>query len=109
MVQPTKDAPFIDRRQTNDPFRGVNLGDVAEDRISGFKGVVLGRIEYLTGCNQIFLLPKSKEDNDFKEGHWFDVERIEVLEHAAVKVWTTEPLERMVGGGADLPKPKGRL
>lgn len=108
MVQETKDTLFIDRSATNDPFRGVSLGDTAYDRLSGFKGVVMGRIEYLTGCNQIFILPKSDKDNEFKEGHWFDVERVEVAEVATVKVLQSNRMEALTQG-ADIPYPKDRL
>ena len=110
MVQPTKNDKIIDRRATNDPFRGVNLGDTAHDRMSGFKGIVMGRIEYLTGCNQIFILPQSDKENEFKEGHWFDVERVEVDEVGTVEVRYSDPINppRAVGGGADIPHPKGR-
>ncbi|WP_375782872.1 hypothetical protein ACE10Z_23445 [Bradyrhizobium sp. Pha-3] len=53
------------------------LGTTQRDKITGFSGVVTGFCEYLSGCNQALLVPKVAENGDFKEGHWFDVQRLE--------------------------------
>ena len=82
----------------NDAFCGVGLGDRVKDTLTGFTGVVLGRVEYLTGCNQIFVLPSSESDNELKRGEWFDIERIERLEGSAVDLNARRT-------GADIPQP----
>lgn len=84
--------------KTNDPFCGINLGDKVRDMLTDFTGVVLGRSEHITGCNQVFVLPSSEKQNEIKDGHWFDIERIELIEAGAIKV-----SERL--GGADIPPP----
>jgi len=35
----------------------IRLGDVAKDRVTGFEGVTVARIEYLNGCIQYQLQP----------------------------------------------------
>ena len=87
------------RTGANDPFRGIALGDRARCTLTGFEGIVLGRSEHLTGCNQVFLLPGSDKSNEYKEGVWFDVERIAVLERAVVQVSESRT-------GADIPPPR---
>lgn len=54
-----------------------DLGLTAKDKITGFEGLITGRCDYLTGCNQYLLQPPVK-DGDFKNGHWFDEGRIEL-------------------------------
>lgn len=56
----------------------IHLGVKAKDKITGFEGTVTGRCEYLTGCNQVLIVPKSK-DGKAAEGAWFDEQRVEVL------------------------------
>ncbi len=73
-------------RTHNDPYDGIGMGDTARDTITGFSGVVMGRCEYATGCNQVLLSPKAKPDGDWVESRWFDVERVEVVETGTVEV-----------------------
>ncbi len=47
------------------------LGYTATDRITGFKGVVIGQCQYITGCNQLLIQPCDPE----KESRWFDEQR----------------------------------
>ncbi|WP_339112810.1 hypothetical protein [Thioclava sp. GXIMD2076] len=82
----------------NDPFCGVTLGDQVKDTLTGFTGIVIGRVEYLTGCNQLCVLPKSDKDNELKDVHWFDIERIEKLADRAVEISSRYT-------GADIPSP----
>ena len=51
-------------------------GDTAKDIITGFKGIIVGRCNYLTGCNQYLLQPKSKKMDTKIESIWFDENRI---------------------------------
>lgn len=37
------------------------LGKEAQDTITGFKGYIIWRVEYLTGCNQYGLQPQMKK------------------------------------------------
>lgn len=58
---------------------GIALGVKAKDRITDFEGVVTGRCEYLTGCNQVLIVPKAT-GGKAAEGAWFDEQRVEVLD-----------------------------
>lgn len=54
------------------------FGDTARDTITGFTGIVTGRCNYITGCDQILLAPPAK-DNEYKRSEWFDLDRVEVI------------------------------
>lgn len=57
--------------------RPVVLGCEASDEITGFTGVVTGRIEYLYGCNQWGLTPKCAKPTDQPgDTRWFDEGRV---------------------------------
>ncbi len=71
------------------------LGYTAFDKVTGFTGVITGCVHYLTGCNQVLLVPKVAEDGSFKEAQWFDVQRV-----------TTIPVvERIVLENSETPGP----
>lgn len=53
----------------------IELGVTASDIVTGFEGVVTGRAQYLTGCDQYVLTPKSK-DGAAATGQWFDENRL---------------------------------
>ena len=58
----------------------VELGDMVCDNITGFTGVVVGKAEYLTGCDQFILQPKCAGDlGKYPDANWFDVGRLRVL------------------------------
>lgn len=57
------------------------LGDTARDKITGYEGVVVGLCEYLTGCNQVLLIPTTlPADGKRPNGEWFDIDRCEITE-----------------------------
>jgi len=49
-----------------------------KDCVTGFSGTIVGRSDYLTGCNQYLLQPKVKTgvDGEYQGGKWFDENRI---------------------------------
>lgn len=55
-----------------------DLGYVLKDKITGFKGVVMGRSDYVTGCRQYALSPqKPKDDGSVPDWVWLDEGRLE--------------------------------
>lgn len=52
-------------------------GKTVRDEISGFEGVVVGHVAYLTGCHQLLVQPKCK-GGEFVESRWFDVDRCSI-------------------------------
>ena len=65
-------------------MKNENLGKQATDTITGFKGLTTGYSEYLTGCAQYCLQPKTK-DGAFVEGRWFDEGKIKFSSKVSVK------------------------
>ncbi len=59
------------------------LGDQARDQVTGFKGIIVARSTYLFGCVQVCLSPKIGEDGTYREAHWFDEPRLQVVRRGA--------------------------
>lgn len=55
-----------------------DLGIEAKDKVTGFKGIIVGRADYLTGCSQYALQPKIEKDT-WKENKWFDENRLDIV------------------------------
>lgn len=56
-----------------------NLGKKAKDMITGFSGIIIGKIEYLTGCNQYGITPPINKEGATGDTQWFDINRVKVL------------------------------
>lgn len=56
----------------------LELGQEAKDKITGFKGILTSRVEYLTGCNQYGITPKMGADGKPGEVNYYDEGRIEI-------------------------------
>lgn len=84
----------------------IKLGDLAQDRISGFVGIVTGRGEYLYGCVQVLLAPREQREGKPCESQWFDEDRCEVVEAGKMRKPVTA--EDRKGGPSINPLPTGR-
>lgn len=60
------------------------LGHTVYDRITGFRGVATGYVQYLTGCNQVLVVPPISEGGVLPDSQWFDVQRLLVTGAAVV-------------------------
>lgn len=76
------------------------LGQKAKDVVTGFTGVITGQAKYLTGCTQWLLVPSVKEDGGYRDGNWFDEQRLEVLDETAIS------FDNSKTPGPDLQAPK---
>ena len=56
----------------------IKLGQEAKDKVTGFKGIIIGRSSWITGCDQYCLIMKIKAGNLPEDGQWFDEGRIEI-------------------------------
>jgi len=56
----------------------MKLGQKARDKITGFEGIIVGRVHYLYGCDQLCLSPPAK-DGKINCSEWFDEGRVEVI------------------------------
>jgi hypothetical protein len=52
------------------------FGKEYRDTITGFKGFCTGRCEYVSGCNQVLLMPAVDKDGKAVDGHWIDEDRL---------------------------------
>ena len=55
------------------------LGLEAEDKVTGFKGIVTTLSFDLYGCIQVIVSPKAAEDGRIPHGEWFDIARLRIL------------------------------
>lgn len=65
-----------------DKIFAYEAGKEAMDKVTGFKGTIVYRLEYMHGCNQYALIPKVCKDGKTREVEHFDEGRIEILGHA---------------------------
>jgi hypothetical protein len=79
----------------------IKLGATYTDKITGFTGVATGKVEYLTGCNQVLVQPKVGADGNLSDSRWFDEQRLELCKSVAVIV-----LENGATPGFDSPAPR---
>ena len=63
----------------------VNLGDRARDKITGFVGIVVGRTEWLYGCQRLALKSEELKDGKTLDAEWFDEPQVELVDAAAVR------------------------
>jgi hypothetical protein len=59
------------------------LGLKVQDKVTGFTGIVSTMSFDLYGCIQAWISPMAK-DGELKEGRWFDVTRLDVLDNKPV-------------------------
>lgn len=78
----------------------ITLGIEARDRVTGFKGRVTGICRYLSGCHQALLVPKTGSDGAYRDGQWFDLQRLEVTNNKAIA------LDNVQSPGFDKAAPK---
>jgi hypothetical protein len=55
----------------------ITLGQKAKDKITGFEGILIAHVRYLTGCDQYALVPPA-ENGEVKSAQYFDEGRIEI-------------------------------
>ena len=77
----------------------MKLGQKGRDAITGFEGVIVGKVEYLTGCNQVLLVAPAKEGKG-GESHWFDDSRIEVTDRSVITLPAPERVAQAPGPDA---------
>lgn len=79
----------------------LNLGDHAQDILTGFKGIVVSTSEHINGCWRIGIQAKIDKDGKVPSLEWFDIETIRVLDKKTLKI-------KKSGTGGPKPNPKRR-
>jgi len=58
----------------------LNLGDLAKHVITGFSGIVVARVSYLTGCDQVGLQPQGIDDKGAPfDSRYFDEPYVDLV------------------------------
>lgn len=57
----------------------VNLGDTVRCDVTGFEGIVTGRVRYLSKCVQVLVQPPLGPDGAYRDALWFDEPRVTVV------------------------------
>jgi regulator of extracellular matrix RemA (YlzA/DUF370 family) len=55
----------------------ITLGQKAKDKVTGFEGIIVAKVQYLYGCDQYGLTPPAK-DGKVGDTQYFDEGRVEV-------------------------------
>jgi len=55
----------------------IILGSTVRCRITGFTGIVTGKVEYITGCNQSLVQPTVGNDGNYRDSIWLDADKLE--------------------------------
>jgi hypothetical protein len=56
------------------------LGVTVEDIVTGYRGVIVARVEYLTGCTQYGIVGKVGADGKVPGAEYFDEDRLVLIE-----------------------------
>jgi hypothetical protein len=82
----------------------IQLGKTYSDVITGFQGIAIGRVQYISGCNQVLLAPGISTDGAFRESQWIDEMRLK--ENQCVDVIKLPMDVETSSPGFDRPAPK---
>lgn len=74
------------------------LGDEVKDKITGFKGIIRGRTQYLTGCNTYGLQNQKLNNQKPADWQWFDEDLLILVKEKKIV------LNRREGDGGPLSK-----
>lgn len=55
-----------------------NRGVYVRDKITGFTGCIVSRMDSITGCNRYCVQPPADKDGKFVDGYWIDEHSLEV-------------------------------
>lgn len=55
----------------------LQMGDKVRDTITGFKGRIVARCQYINGCDQCLVKPSVGEDGKMPAGEWIDDQQLE--------------------------------
>lgn len=67
----------------------IQLGNSVMDMVSGIKGIAVSRIEYLNGCTQIGIMPKSNDGLKQSDTAYVDYKQVKVI-GKGVKIHTED-------------------
>jgi len=77
----------------------IKLGQKVKDKVTGFIGIAISKVEYLNGCVQFCVKPKVDKDGKCLDGEWFDVDQLTVVSDGVF-------VKKKVTGGPQTDTPK---
>ena len=91
----------------------IKLGRKVKDKITGFEGIAIARVEYLTGCTQYCVKPDRLDSNrKMLDGEYIDEGQLEVVGHG-INLYAIDegPVPDNSNGGysSDTPEEKYRI
>jgi len=78
----------------------VELGDEVECKITGFKGVINGQSQWLTGCDKVSVQSPLQQDGKYGESLWLDAAAVKIIKKGKVKPEHVQESGPKVGGPA---------
>lgn len=72
----TREELIIDENKGN---QEKFFGKEAEDKVTGFKGIIVGRKVPLFGVDQYAIQPKAEKNGSVKKAKWFDEGRLKII------------------------------
>ena len=66
----------VNKKQTQE----LKLGTKLKDKVSGWEGIAIAKIEFLNGCIQFSLKPKLDKDGKMLDAQTFDSEQLEIVD-----------------------------
>ena len=75
------------------------LGKLAKDKVTGVQGVIISKVEYLSGCVQYCIQPPMDKDGKFVESLYFDEGRVVLVSEKTIKVDKTDDGNAVNPGG----------
>lgn len=72
----------------------IELGDEAQCRITGFKGVVTAYAKCLTGCDRVEIKPRVDITGKMQDSYWFDADACDVIKKRIVPAETVTGKEK---------------
>ena len=82
-----------------------NLGKKARDKITGFEGIIVGKVVHLYGCATYGLAPQAVIEGKPAHTAWFDEGRIEIIGDGI----SPESVQAEKPGGEDLDGVNNRV
>lgn len=87
----------------------VKIGAKYRDRVSGFEGICVGRVDFLGGCTRLSLRGRVDKDNKLPEPMLLAVERAELVDDTPVKEAAERATKTGGPGKTDLALVRGIL
>jgi hypothetical protein len=84
----------------------IEMNDEVKDTITDFKGTVVAKIIYATGCTRFEVKPRGLKDGKSIEAEWIDESQLKITKKAKPKVIEATKMikdEDPPGGSGDIP------